>query len=82
MLVEVGVDLAAPFGSILFDRPSDRGERDGPPMFGDLSLDQVFAAVPAGPPDNGNDGASLSPQQQRWNIVAVKSGPAEAWDSL
>ena len=41
---------AAPSGSILFDCPPDRGEgeRDGPPMFGDLNLDQVFAAVPAG----------------------------------
>ena len=41
---------AAPSGSIMFDCPPDRGEdeRDGPPMFGDLNLDQVFAAVPAG----------------------------------
>jgi len=31
--------------------------------------------VLTGPPDNGNDGASLSPQPQRWSIVAVKSGP-------
>jgi hypothetical protein len=46
VLVEVGVNPAAPFGSILFDCPSD--ERDDPPMFGDLNLDQVFAAVPAG----------------------------------
>src|SRR6266567_423578 len=37
-----------PFGSILFDSPSDRGERDDPSMFGDLNLDQVFAAVTAG----------------------------------
>jgi len=44
------VNPAAPSGSILFDCPPDRGEgeRDGPPMFGDLNLDQVFAAVPAG----------------------------------
>jgi hypothetical protein len=28
VLVEVGVNPAAPSGSILFDRPSDRGERD------------------------------------------------------
>lgn len=39
---------AAPFGSILFDRPSDRGGRDDPSMFGDLNLDQVFAGVAAG----------------------------------
>ncbi len=39
---------AAPFRSILFDRPSDRTERDDPSMFGDLNLDQVFAAVAAG----------------------------------
>ena len=39
---------AAPSGSILCNRPSDRGERDDPPMFGDLNLDQVFAAVAAG----------------------------------
>jgi len=39
---------AAPSGSILFDRPSDGGERDGPPLFADLNLDQVFAAVAAG----------------------------------
>jgi len=44
------VNPAAPFGSILFDCPSDRGEgeRDDPSMFGDLNPDQVFAAVPAG----------------------------------
>ena len=41
---------AAPFGSILFDCPSDRGEgeRDDPSMFGDLNPDQVFAAAAAG----------------------------------
>jgi DNA mismatch repair protein MutS len=39
---------ATPFGSILFDGPSDRGERDDPSMFGDLNLDQVFAAVTSG----------------------------------
>jgi len=42
------VESAAPFGSILFDRPADRDERDDPSMFGDLNLDQVFAAVAAG----------------------------------
>ncbi len=39
---------AAAFGSILFDHPADAGERDDPSMFGDLNLDQVFAAVAAG----------------------------------
>lgn len=39
---------AAPFDSILFDRSSDRGERDDPSMLGDLNLDQVFAAVAGG----------------------------------
>ena len=39
---------AVPFSSILFDRPSDAGERDDPSMFRDLNLDQVFAAVAAG----------------------------------
>lgn len=39
---------AEPFGSILFDRPSHRAARDDPSMFGDLNLDQVFAAVAAG----------------------------------
>jgi DNA mismatch repair protein MutS len=48
VLVEAGVDPAAPFDSILFDRPSDRGERDDPSMFADLNLDQVFTAVAAG----------------------------------
>lgn len=47
MLVEAGVTAAA-FGSILFDHPSDAGERDDPSMFGDLNLDQVFAALAAG----------------------------------
>ena len=42
------MDPAEPFGSILFDRPSDSGERDDPSMFSDLNLDQVFAAVAAG----------------------------------
>jgi len=44
------VNPAAPTGSILFDCPSDwgEGEPDDPSMFGDLNLDQVFAAVPAG----------------------------------
>ena len=42
------MDPAAPFGSILSDRPADRGERDDPSMFGDLNLDQVFAAMAAG----------------------------------
>ena len=39
---------AVPFSSILFDRPSDAGERGDPSMFADLNLDQVFAAVVAG----------------------------------
>ncbi len=47
VLVEAGVS-AAVFKSILFDHPSDVGERDDPSMFGDLNLDQVFAAVVAG----------------------------------
>jgi DNA mismatch repair protein MutS len=48
VLVEAGVTATAPFNSILFDRPSDVGERDDPSMFGDLNLDQVFAAVTVG----------------------------------
>jgi hypothetical protein len=50
VLVEVGVNPAAPSGSIMLDCPSDwgEGEPDDPSMFGDLNLDQVFAAVPAG----------------------------------
>ena len=39
---------AVPFRSILFERPSDLGERKDPSMFRDLNLDQVFAAVAAG----------------------------------
>jgi len=39
---------AAPFGSILFEGPSERGERDDPSMLSDLNLDQVFAAVTSG----------------------------------
>ena len=31
----------ARFGSILFDPPLDRGERDDPSMLSDLNLDQV-----------------------------------------
>jgi len=42
------VNPVAPFGSILFERSSDRSERDDPSMFGDLNLDQVFSAVVAG----------------------------------
>ena len=42
------MSVAAPFGSIFYDHPPDRGERDDPSMFGDLNLDQVFAAVTAG----------------------------------
>ena len=37
----------APFGSILFDRPSGGSERDDPSMSGDLSLDQVFGLYDA-----------------------------------
>jgi hypothetical protein len=48
VLVEAGVSPAVPFRSILFDRPSDMGERENTSMFGDLNLDQVFAAVAAG----------------------------------
>jgi DNA mismatch repair protein MutS len=48
VLVEAAVNPVAPFGSILFDRPSDRDEHDDPSMFGDLNLDQVFDAVAAG----------------------------------
>jgi DNA mismatch repair protein MutS len=47
VLVEAGVTATA-FDSILFDRPRDAGERDDPSMFGDLNLDQVFAALAAG----------------------------------
>ena len=39
---------AVPFRSILFDCPSDMGEHEDMSMFGDLNLDQVFAAVAAG----------------------------------
>jgi len=44
------VNPAAPFGSILFDCPSDRGESepDELSMFRDLNLDQVFTLVPTG----------------------------------
>jgi len=42
------LNATAPFDSILFDRPSDRGEREDAAMFSDLNLDQVFAAVAAG----------------------------------
>jgi DNA mismatch repair protein MutS len=48
VLVEAGVAATTPFNSILFDRRSDMGERDDPSMFGDLNLDQIFAAVTAG----------------------------------
>jgi DNA mismatch repair protein MutS len=48
VLVEAAMNRVAPFGSILFDRPSDRDEHDDPSMFSDLNLDQVFDAVAAG----------------------------------
>jgi DNA mismatch repair protein MutS len=48
VLVEADMTTAASFDSILFDRPSDMGERDDPSMFSDLNLDQVFAAVAVG----------------------------------
>ena len=38
----------APFRSILFERPADDAARPDPPVFADLNLDQVFAAVTAG----------------------------------
>jgi DNA mismatch repair protein MutS len=47
VLLEAGVTAAA-FGSILFDHPAGVDESDDPSMFGDLNLDQVFAAVAAG----------------------------------
>jgi DNA mismatch repair protein MutS len=47
VLVEAVVSAEIPF-SILFERPSDAGEREDPSMFGDLNIDQVFAAVAAG----------------------------------
>jgi len=52
------VNPAAPFGGILLDCLSDRGESepDDLSMFRDLNLDQVFAAVPA-----GRDGYELTP---------------------
>ena len=49
--------------------------------FGRLAEAQRVVQISA-PPDNGNDGASLSLQPQRWSIVAVKSGPAAPGDRL
>jgi DNA mismatch repair protein MutS len=46
--VEAVVSAETQFSSILFERPSDAGEREDPSMFSDLNLDQVFAAVAAG----------------------------------
>jgi DNA mismatch repair protein MutS len=49
VLVEAGVTTTtAPFGSILFDRPTDAVERADPAVFTDLNLDQVFVGVTAG----------------------------------
>jgi DNA mismatch repair protein MutS len=71
VLVEVGVNPAAPSGSIMLDCPSDRGEGEpgDPSMFGDLNLDQVFAAVPA-----GRDEYDLTPffRAPPWDVRAVE----------
>jgi hypothetical protein len=42
------VSSAGTFHSILFDRPAAAAQREDPSLFGDLNLDQVFAAVAAG----------------------------------
>jgi len=42
------VSWAGSFHSILFDRPAAAAEREDPALFGDLNLDQIFAAVAAG----------------------------------
>jgi len=42
------VSAETQFSSILFEGPSDAGEREDPSMFSDLHLDQIFAAVTAG----------------------------------
>jgi hypothetical protein len=42
------VTSAGSFHSILFDRPEAAAEREDPSLFGDLNLDQIFAAVAAG----------------------------------
>ncbi|MGH3187921.1 MAG: MutS-related protein [Streptosporangiaceae bacterium] len=42
------MNSAEPFHSILFDRPTRPAQREDPSLFGDLNLDQIFAAVAAG----------------------------------
>jgi DNA mismatch repair protein MutS len=49
------VSSAGPFYSVLFDRPAPP-QRDDPSLFGDLNLDQIFAAVAA-----GRDSYNLAP---------------------
>jgi DNA mismatch repair protein MutS len=42
------VSSAGSFHSILFDRPAAAARREDPSLFGDLNLDQIFAAIAAG----------------------------------
>lgn len=64
----------APFGSILFDRPSGRSERDDPSMFCDLNLEPGGATHPGAGGPAVSAGSGEIPARGSFDLALVPPG--------
>ena len=70
--------LAAPFESILFDRPTDSAAPDEPSFFTDLNLDQVLESMTVGPRGVRPHGFLLDPFARRRGGAVPTRDPARS----